>query len=257
MDAVNNVRASENLFGISFAVMDLQHAAEAIVCVAEKSTKGLVVTPNADHVVRYSRSERFRSVVDGALMRFADGMPIVWVSRLLKAPLPERVTGADLLPAIVSRAAQREVKIFFLGGLPGVAEKAKGVLCKRFPGAQIVGVYSPPFGFEQDREETRKIIDMINALDVHLLFICVGSPKQEYWAHEHLSELNVGPIVCVGAAFDFAAGVIKRAPLWVQNVGIEWLWRLGQEPRRLWRRYVLDDSRFVILALREIVGRIK
>lgn len=257
MGAVNNVRASENLFGISFAVMDLHNAAEAIVRASEKGTKGLIVTPNADHVIRYSRSEKFRSVVDGALMRFADGMPIVWVSRLLRAPLPERVTGADLLPAIVSLAAQRETRIFFLGGLPGVAEKAKDILCERFKGAQIVGVYSPPFGFEKDREETRKIIDMINALDVHILFIGVGSPKQEYWAHEHLSELNVGPVVCVGAAFDFAAGVIKRSPPWVQNVGIEWLWRLGQEPRRLWRRYILDDSRFIILALREIIGRIK
>ena len=256
MGAVNDTRAIENLFGISFAVMDLKHAAEAIVLAAEQGTKGLVVTPNADHVVRHSRSQRFRSVVDGALMRFADGMPIVWVSRLLKVPLPERVTGADLLPAIVSLTATKGVRTFFLGGLPSVAEKAKGVLCERFKGAQVVGVYSPPFGFEKDQKETRKIIEMINALDVHILFVGVGSPKQEYWVHDNLSELNVGPVVCVGAAFDFAAGVLRRAPLWVQNVGCEWLWRLGQEPRRLWRRYLLVDTRFVILALREIIGRI-
>lgn len=254
---VDGPRANESLFGISFTVMNLKHAAEAIVLAAENGTKGLVVTPNVDHVVRYSRSKRFRSVVDGALMRFADGMPIVWVSRLLKVPLPERVTGADLLPATVSLVATRGVRTFFLGGLPGVAEKAKGVLCGRFKGAQVVGVYSPPFRFEQDKEETRKIIEMINALNVDILFVGVGSPKQEYWAHEHLSELDVGPVVCVGAAFDFAAGALRRAPLWVQNMGGEWLWRLGQEPRRLWRRYLLVDTRFAILALREIIDRLK
>ncbi len=254
---VNDPRAIESLFGINFAVMDLEHAAEAIVSAAEKGTKGLVVTPNVDHVVRYSRSEKYRLVVDGALMRFADGMPIVWVSRLLKVPLPERVTGADLLPAIVSLSASRGPRIFFLGGLPGVAEKARGVLCESFQGVQIVGVYSPPFGFENNLEETQKIIKMINSIDVDILFVGVGSPKQEYWAHEHLLELNVGPVVCVGAAFDFAAGVLKRAPLWIQNMGCEWLWRLGQEPLRLWRRYILVDTKFVILALREIIGRMK
>ena len=257
MDGVSDPRAIVSLFGIDFAVMNLEQAAEAIVLAAEKGTKGLVVTPNADHVVRYSRSQRFRSVVDGALMRFADGMPIVWVSRLLKVPLPERVTGADLLPAIVSLTATRGARTFFLGGHSGVAEKAKGVLCERFKGAQVVGVYSPPFGFEKDQMETRKIIEMINALDVHILFFGVGSPKQEYWAHEHLSELKVGPIVCVGAAFDFAAGEIKRAPLWLQNIGGEWLWRLGQEPKRLWKRYILIDTKFIILTLREIIRRFK
>ncbi|NTW83585.1 MAG: WecB/TagA/CpsF family glycosyltransferase [Chlorobiaceae bacterium] len=240
------------LCGVSFEQVTFSVAVSQILEAARQGRKGLVVTPNVDHLVMLQDDDEMRRIYQQALFSYADGMPIVWLSRIKKNPLPERVCGSDLLIALCEKSAGTGLNSYFLGGNPGIADQAAGKLRARFPGLNIVGTWCPPFGFEKDKEQTEQIIDDINSKNVDLLFIGVGAPKQEKWADANLDRLKTGPILCVGASFDFAAGSVKRAPLWVQKSGFEWLWRLLSEPRRLWKRYLVRDSRFIPLALREI-----
>lgn len=243
------------IFDLAFNAVTLNEAVSKIIHAAVNNQRGLVVTPNVDHIVMMDQDYEMREIFQQALFRFADGMPLVWLSRLLfKNPLPERVTGSDLFPAVCQAAGQKQLAVFFLGGNPGVAESAAYKLKMRYSNLVVAGVYCPPFGFELDQEETKHIISLINDSGAHLLFIGVGAPKQEKWAFSNLSSLNTGPILCIGASFDFIAGTVKRAPRFIQKTGFEWLWRLIKEPRRLWRRYILRDSRFIFLAFLELIN---
>lgn len=213
-----------------------------------------MITPNVDHIVTLHLDPGLRSIYENADFLFADGMPLVWLSKLLPGPgLPERVTGVDLLLRICELAPIYDSRLFFLGGLAGVADAAAARLKKRIPDLKIVGTYCPPFGFEKDGDETAKIIKFCNDKRPDLLFVGVGAPKQEKWSWNNLSQLDVGAIVCIGASFDFAAGLIRRSPAVLQKLGLEWLWRLAHEPRRLSRRYLTKDPLFAFLALREIL----
>lgn len=241
------------LLGISFERATLSSAVTQIINAGKEKKKGLVVTPNVDHVVMLQEDSDMKQIYDNALFRYADGMPIVWLSKIVKdGSLPERVTGADLLIAVCEKAAKADLNIYFLGGNPGIAEQAAAKLKGKFAGLKISGIYCPPFGFENTPKETDWIINDINTRNIDILFIGVGAPKQEKWAAKHSDRLQVGPILCVGAAFDFAAGVIHRAPLWIQRSGCEWIWRLASEPTRMWRRYLIRDSQFIPLAWKEI-----
>ncbi|MBA2350251.1 MAG: WecB/TagA/CpsF family glycosyltransferase [Burkholderiales bacterium] len=242
------------LLGLKFNALTLEEAADAIVTAAKKRQKGLVVTPNVDHLVMLQTDADMRSIYQKAAFVFADGMPVIWLSRLTsRSGLPMRVTGADLLPAVCAVAAKAGVSLFFMGGQPGVADRAAQNLRAEFPGLRITGTYCPPMGFEKDPAETLRMVALVNRLQPGILCFGVGAPKQEKWAAAQLDQLAVGPILCIGAAFDFAAGTIKRAPKLVQRFGLEWLWRLSNEPGRLWRRYLLRDSKFLLLAGREIL----
>jgi N-acetylglucosaminyldiphosphoundecaprenol N-acetyl-beta-D-mannosaminyltransferase len=244
-----------NFFNLAFNAVTLDKAVNKIVEAAVIHQRGLVVTPNVDHIVMMEQDHEMLEVFQQALFRFADGMPLVWLSRLLfKNPLPERVTGSDLFPAVCQAAGREKLTVFFLGGNPGVAESAATKLKTRYPDLVVSGVYCPPYGFELDQVETKHIISLINESGAHLLFIGVGTPKQEKWAFANLSSLNTGPILCIGASFDFIAGTVKRAPRFIQKAGFEWLWRLIKEPRRLWRRYILRDSRFILLTFLELIN---
>lgn len=203
-----------------------------------------VVTPNVDHVVRLEHDPAFRKAYASAALVLPDGMPLVWASRLLGRPLRGRVTGADLLPQVCQMAAASGKSIFLLGGREGVAEGAARNLQARFPGLRIAGFYSPPMGFERDAAENRRIVERVNRARPDILAIGLGAPKQELWISEHRRSLDFGVALCVGAALDFAAGTLARAPRWMREAGLEWLWRLAREPRRLWKRYLVDDVAF-------------
>jgi N-acetylglucosaminyldiphosphoundecaprenol N-acetyl-beta-D-mannosaminyltransferase len=231
----------------------MSSAVSQILDAARRAQKGIVVTPNVDHIVMLQDDADMRRIYKGALFRYADGMPIVWLSKLVKRnPLPERVAGSDLLIALCEKSAGTGLALYFMGGNPGVADKAADKLRKHYDGLNIVGTWCPPMGFEHDPDESERIITDINSRNVAILFIGVGAPKQEKWADAHIDRLKVGPILCVGASFDFAAGTTKRAPKWIQKIGFEWVWRLASDPGRLWKRYLVQDSRFLPLALKEI-----
>lgn len=241
------------IFGVSFLRMRRKDAAEYIIECARKKQKTLVITPNVDHIIMMQEREDVRTLYQNAESVFVDGMPIVWLSRLLPdASLPERVTGADLLFSVCEYCARDGLTIAFVGGLEGVAIEAAERMTKRYPGLRVVGTYSPPFGFENDETESRKIVDLCGQWKPDILSLGLGTPKQELWAQSHLDSLECGPVLCFGAAIDFAADRIKRAPVFMQNAGLEWFWRLLQEPRRMWHRYLVRGPRFFIYALREL-----
>jgi len=239
------------LFGLRFHNVDLDEAVDRIELLLRTNRHGLVLTPNTDHIVKLSRDSSFRKAYRRGVMIVADGTPVVWASRLLGEPLKARVAGATLLPALCERAAQRGWKLYFLGGKPGAAYHAATRLTKQFPGLRVIGTYAPPFGFESDRSESQRIITEIRAAGPDILFIGVGAPKQEKWSAAHLEALGVPLICCTGAAFDFAAGVVRRAPLWMQRMGLEWMFRLLHEPKRLWRRYLVDFLIFIPIVISE------
>jgi N-acetylglucosaminyldiphosphoundecaprenol N-acetyl-beta-D-mannosaminyltransferase len=141
-------------------------------------------------------------------------------------------------------SASKGYRLFFLGGRPGAVRRVAERLKTRHPAIDIVGHYCPPYGFETNHEENQKIVAMIRRARPHLLFVGLGSPKQERWVCQHRDECRVPVAINIGAGFDFAAGLVKRAPLWMQRAGLEWFWRLMLEPRRLWRRYLIDDPKF-------------
>ena len=243
--------------GFKFDCLNFDDAVNRIIEIAKSKMHPapFVVTPNVDHVLRLEKSIELREIYEKAVLILADGMPLVWLSRLQSQRLPERVTGADLLPAICERAAGQGVGVYLLGGPPGAAKKAADSLNKKYP-SLVVGEYCPPFGFEFDEMENERIIKLINAQEPGVLFVGVGSPKQEMWIARFRSQLNVGICLGVGAAIEFQAGLLKRAPVWMQRSGTEWIYRMLSDPRRLVKRYA-SNAAFLLVVGREILGKQK
>ncbi len=197
-----------------------------------------VATVNADFVVNALHDPELRHILQAADMATADGMPLVWGARLLGVPLTERVTGADMVPAIAERAAVRGYSLYLLGAAPGVAARAGAVLQERYPGLTIAGVDSPPKS--SILEMDRAVLDRIKAAQPDILLVAFGNPKQEKWISMYARELGVPLSIGIGGTLDLIAGVTRRAPHWMQRIGCEWLYRMAQEPQRLWKRYVRD-----------------
>lgn len=230
-------------FQLGYAVidrLDMNGALDRLIQAAHAERCSYVVTPNSDHLVMLEFNLAFREVYSGALLTLADGMPVVWASKLLGKALKERVTGAALLPMLCARAAKEGLKVYLMGAAAGVADEAKRILEAQNPGLEIVGVYSPPIGFERDDGENNKIISMIRASKADIIFVGLGAPKQELWVHKYQNRFDKGLFLGVGAAIDFVANRVRRAPVWMQKSGTEWIYRLYQEPGRLAQRYAKD-----------------
>jgi N-acetylglucosaminyldiphosphoundecaprenol N-acetyl-beta-D-mannosaminyltransferase len=198
------------------------------------------VTANLDFLTIAERDQEFRQTINSADLAVADGMPLVWLSRLRGQPLPERVTGVDLVDACCELAAAAGQGVFLLGAGPGVAQAAAERLQERHPDLRIVGMITPPMG-PLKRKENARIVRTIQDAAPGFLFVALGAPRQDLWIRTHLEELNVPVAMGVGCVFDLLAGVSNRAPAWMQSAGLEWLYRLVREPRRLWRRYLMND----------------
>jgi N-acetylglucosaminyldiphosphoundecaprenol N-acetyl-beta-D-mannosaminyltransferase len=217
-----------------------------------------VVTPNVDHAVMFQTDEKLRAAYAEAAMALADGAPVVAASRLLRRPVPERVPGSDLAPALfnqasaVSTAGDRpRLRVFLLGAAPGVADRAATNIAARWPGVDVVGTLSPPVGFERDAAENERILAAVAAAAPDVVLVGLGAPKQELWVHEHAARLQAKAALCVGATIDFLAGEKRRAPRWMRRFGLEWLHRLSTEPRRLAKRYARDAWIFPRLVWRD------
>jgi N-acetylglucosaminyldiphosphoundecaprenol N-acetyl-beta-D-mannosaminyltransferase len=215
---------------------------------------GAVFTPNVDHIVQAEDNQRFREVYSRANLCLADGMPVVWASRLLGRPVPEKVSGSDFVPVLLERAAERGWRVYFLGGRPGVAALARDKLRERLPALQVVGVDDSRIEIDDLPERRRALVEQIGATKPQLVFVALGAPKQELWIDQTRESLSPAVMVAIGASLDFVAGAAARAPRWMSRNGLEWLYRFGQEPGRLSRRYFLRDPRFAVVVGREILA---
>lgn len=241
--------------GVDFDNVTMREGIARIDELIRSERPALVVTPNVDHLLRIQKDRDFASVVANADLVLADGLPIVWASRLLGRPLKERVAGSDLFPKLCEHAARHGYRVFFLGGAPGAAEEARRILECRHAALQVVGTHCPPFGFERDQEADRQAVEAVRAARPDILFVGLGSPKQERWIAAHIRECDVPVSIGVGISFSFVAGHVRRAPRWLQRLGLEWAHRLCCEPRRLWRRYLIRGPAFLPLVARELRHR--
>ena len=215
-----------------------------------KNDKSYVVTPNVDHIVQLETDVELKNIYIDASLILADGKPLLWISKWYKTPIKEKISGSDLFPLLCEMAAKKGYSMFFLGAAEGVAAKAAENLKKKYNGLKIVGTYSPPYGFEKDEIELEKIIDMVKEAHPDILIVGLGCPKQEKFIYNYRDRLNVPISLGLGASFDFEAGNIKRAPKWMANHGLEWLFRITQDPKRLAKRYLVDDMKVFHLAFK-------
>lgn len=215
--------------------------------------KGVVFTPNVDHLMKLRRDPDFVSVYQKADFKVCDSQVLMYASKFLGKPLKAKLSGSDLFPWFCEYHKHNEdIKIFLLGGREGVAREAQKRINEKTGREIVVGEYSPPYGFEADSDECDKIVELLKASSANVLAVCLGAPKQEKWIATYRDQLpNIDIFMAIGAAVDFEAGCKPRAPQYVSELGLEWLYRLVCEPKRLWRRYLIEGMPFVGLVLAE------
>jgi N-acetylglucosaminyldiphosphoundecaprenol N-acetyl-beta-D-mannosaminyltransferase len=233
-----------------FDPVTLSDAVQRILDVAARhdAPAPFVVTPNVDHLLRLDRSPELHPLYNDAFLSLPDGMPVIWAARFLGLPLRERVTGADLVPALCREAGKRRMSVFFFGGPPGSADEAARRHRERFPDAPTFAL-CPPMGFDKNPEIDQQMLEAVNKARPDILLVGVGSPRQELWIYKHRASLRAGVSLGIGAAIEFEAGTLRRAPRWMQKIGMEWFWRILQDPKRLTMRYVKNFA-FAELVLR-------
>lgn len=225
--------------------LTMQEAVDKVELLIAQDGCSYVVTPNLDHIVILEDDQEFAEVYSNADLVLADGKPLIWISKLLKNPIKEKISGSDFFPHMCEMCANKGFSIFILGAAEGVAEKAAVNLCKKYHGLKIVGTYSPPFGFEKNENELKVIESLIRKARPDVLAVSLGSPKGEKFIYKHLKEYGVSLGISIGATIDFEAGNVKRAPKWMADSGLEWLFRITQDPNRLVKRYWNDAIKII------------
>lgn len=233
-----------DLMGVAVHALTEREVVAHIVDELRRGTGGWVVTPNLDHLRRLVHDHGFRSTCAGATLLVPDGMPLVWASHLQRTPLPGRVAGSDLISSLSAAAAEAGRSVFLLGGNPGMADRTREIFAERYPTLEVVGTCCPDMGFEQDAQTMGAIRDQIVAARPDVVFVALGSPKQERVIEQLMPSHPAAWWLGVGISFSFVAGEVQRAPRWVQKLGLEWVHRMGQEPGRLARRYLVDGVPF-------------
>lgn len=228
--------------------LTMDETLDAIDSLIKEDNCSYVVTPNVDHIVQLEKDEELKRVYENASLILTDGKPLIWISNWYKTPIKEKISGSDLFPRVCELAAKKGYTMYLLGAAEGVADKAAKNLMDKYKGLNIVGTYSPPFGFEKDKVELKKIYRQIQEVHPDILIVGLGCPKQEKYMYHHCKELDVPISFGLGASIDFEAGNIKRAPRWMSEHGLEWLYRITQDPKRLAKRYLVDDMKIISIA---------
>ena len=242
--AAAGTRSTVQLFSVAVDAITLEQTADAVRSMLSSNRPHQHVVLNAAKVVEMDRDPELRRVVQSCDLVNADGMAVVWASRILGVPLPERVAGIDLFDRLVRLAYEDGRSVFFLGATDEVVAAMAEIFAHRFPGLRVAGYRN---GYWKDDTE---VIAEVRAAAPDLLFLAIPSPRKEFWLNAHLQELNVPFVMGVGGSFDVVAGKVSRAPRWMQRVGLEWSWRLIQEPRKMWRRYLFTNTTFIRLTAR-------
>jgi N-acetylglucosaminyldiphosphoundecaprenol N-acetyl-beta-D-mannosaminyltransferase len=252
MSSTDRVR----LFDIGFDAVGLSAASSTVLGWARERESRIVVTPNVDHIVLIAERPELLPVYNQADLVLADGQPLIWAARLFGTPLPERVAGSDLFPLLLRDAKTRgPLRLFIFGGREQVAKQAQHNVEREYPHIRVVGTYSPPLGFETRHSDNEQAVAAVAAADADLVLVALGAPRQELWCHRERARLRCGVALCLGATVDFVAGAIPRAPRWMRRVGLEWVFRVAREPKRLGARYSRDATLFPVLVAREAAAR--
>ena len=242
-----------NVLGVGISVLNLSTACEVIADAVARKRKGYICITGVHGVTEAQDNQDFRQILNNAFLCTPDGMPMVWMGKLRGFREMGRVYGPDLMLELCRWSQQSLCKHFFFGGAPGVAEELSACLAARFPGLQIAGCYTPPFRPLNSIEELA-LEQMLRETKPDIMWVGLSTPKQEHFMARYLSRLNVTLMVGVGAAFDFHSGRVRQAPRWMQKSGLEWFYRLYQEPRRLWRRYLRNNPLFVARIFCQLSG---
>jgi N-acetylglucosaminyldiphosphoundecaprenol N-acetyl-beta-D-mannosaminyltransferase len=237
------------LLGVDFDRLSEREVLSRIGDGLENGDGGWIVTPNVDILRQAVHDPDCRALLEAATLVLADGMPLVWASRLQGSPLPERVAGSDLALSVPALAAERGASVFLLGGEPGVAERAGKELLARFPGLILAGTHCPPHGFEHDPGEMAHIVDVVGSAQPQILIVALGFPKQERLIAQIREVLPQTWMLGLGISLSFVVGEVRRAPRVLHVLGLEWLHRFAQEPRRLARRYFVHGLPFALRLL--------
>lgn len=230
--------------------LTMNETLQAINNLVKERKNSYVVTPNVDHIVQLEKDKELQAVYENASLILTDGKPLLWIAKLYGTPIKEKISGSDLFPLLCEMAAKKGYKMFFLGAAEGVAAKAARRLSRRYKGLQVVGTYSPPFGFEKSKEELQKVKTIIKQAKPDILIVGLGCPKQEKFMYHYCKVLDVPISLGLGASLDFEAGNVKRAPRWMANHGLEWLFRITQDPKRMAKRYLIDDVKILKMILK-------
>ncbi len=242
-----------NVLGVGVSAINMPLALATIDAWVQYRTPNYVCVTGVHGVMESQHDAELRRIHNAAGMVTPDGMPLVWLNWLAGQRHVDRVYGPDLMLATLEYGVPRGYRHYLYGGAEGVPELLAERLRARFAGVQIVGTFSPPFR-PIPPDEDEQMVQMINATAPDIVWIGLGSPKQERWAAAHVGRLSAPVLICVGAAFDFHAGLKQQAPRWLQRSGLEWAFRLAHEPRRLWRRYLINNPIFVGLVAQQILG---
>ena len=241
------------LLGVPIDVLGFEDAVAMVLSWRDRPSSRTAHFCNVHLLVTAADTPAVREVLEGGDVNATDGMPLVWLARRLGIR-GDRVPGPDLMLAVMDKGRAGAATHYLYGGGPGVAERLAGQLAERLPGLRIVGTWSPPFRPQSDAELAADL-ERIQAVSPDYVWAGLGAPKQESWVETARVRLQVAGLLAVGAAFDFHSGTRRRAPRWMQRAGLEWLFRLLIEPRRLWRRYALTNTRFLVLVAKEALGR--
>jgi N-acetylglucosaminyldiphosphoundecaprenol N-acetyl-beta-D-mannosaminyltransferase len=244
---------SANVLGVGVSALNLDSAVEAVASALERKARGYVCVTGVHGISEAQKDPSFRHILNKAFLNTPDGVPTVWMGRWQGFQLMRRVYGPDLMLRICELSPSRGFKHFFYGGAPGVAEELKRRLLERFPGIAIVGTFSPPFRPLTSAEES-ELASMVAKLNPDVFWVGLSTPKQERFMAQYWNKLDATLFFGVGAAFDFHAGRLRQAPPWMQRNGLEWLFRLVCEPRRLWKRYLKNNPLFVYRAFLQLTG---
>lgn len=232
-------------------VVSFEEALARVIDLSDAGKGGFVVTPNVDHVVLAEENPDFAAAYEAASLSLADGFPVVVTSKLMRTKLPAKVSGSDLVPPLVALCAARKKSLYLLGAGPGVAAKAAEKLVEKHPDLVIAGIDSPMVDLSKPKASRADIVERVRAAKPDIVLVAFGAPKQELFCHEIAEAVAPAVLLGIGATLDFIAGTVKRAPAWMSENGLEWAFRLGQEPKRLFHRYFVRDPLYVGIVLKQ------
>jgi N-acetylglucosaminyldiphosphoundecaprenol N-acetyl-beta-D-mannosaminyltransferase len=248
---INSIRKADLLDALEQVIVDWRSILEA-----SRATTQICITPT-NSILAARKQFKLQAIYNAAEWVICDGVPVKWAANFLGTPILERITGLDLLPDLIDLANKKSFSVFLLGASPGVGEQLKNKIEAEFPNCQVKGIYVPPFMAVFSEAENKRMLDAVNQSQADILLVSLTAPKQDIWIAEHKQLLQVPLSIGIGGAFEVMAGLVPRAPKWMQTAGLEWLHRLIQEPKRMYRRYLIEAPLFIPLIILQKLFNLK